>query len=95
MTTHLVIADQDTIDAITDHAEDLASDWPADGNAGEGDWWHIQTHDTWLFRTWDAVTTVDLLADFRYWPIGMPTRIVAERDYPLIAACDLLGVDEL
>jgi len=96
MTTHLVIADQDTIDKIADNADDLATDWDSDNY----DYWHIETHDTWMFRTDSSVGPAAVVAaDFVYrnWKWPVPDCVNPEAIYrlPLIAACDLLGVDEL
>lgn len=75
MTTHLVIADIDTLDRIADHADD------------------IETRDTWLFRTPHQVWVMDMTGGWDGRIYG--PHLAFPESLPLIAACDLLGVDEL
>ena len=91
MTTHLVIADPETLDKIADNADNLATDY----DSPNYDKWDIDTHDTWLFRTPEQMALIvppipGILCDVCYWQ-GPPVDGIL----PLIAACDLLGVDEL
>ena len=91
MKTHLVIADQDTIDAL------------AVESAENPDVLHVNHReaylngDRWLFRTWAGVTPGEFAAADHIYRDGPPIRTGNPLDdmLPLIAACDLLGVDEL
>lgn len=83
MTTHLVIADLGTLPRLTASRK---LHHTMDGSR------HIDTGDRWIFRE-----EGDLLpfADFYYIggsSFGLPDHAGI---LPLIAACDLLGVDEL
>lgn len=86
---NLVIADPDTLDRIADQADDLATDW----DSGNYDYWHIETRDTWLFRTPHQVWAMDMSGGWDGRIYG--PHLAFPESLPLIAACDLLGVDEL
>jgi hypothetical protein len=107
MTTHLVIADQDTLDTITDNADWLATNWDS---TDLYNMWHIETHDTWLFRTpgyCRAAFQVDGPERRDIDSIGRPYFVYLNPDdarpflwrlgesLPLSDALKLLGVEEL
>ena len=85
MTTHLIIADRGTLDAIQDQADDLTyvdDSWD--------DMVHLNTDECWLFRTPnDSVPAIDDVGFIFGLDMGVGNSL------PLIAACDLLGVDEI
>lgn len=112
MTTHLVIADDETLGRITSangkHSPLARRVHPTDDldAQGSGDYTHLVTCDTWLFRTPDD-DTLALTCDFVY-PASVMGAIAGSRALrhhragdrqrrilPLIAACDLLGIEEL
>jgi len=103
MTTHLVIADRETLDRFVDNAEDLAyigDSWD--------DLYHLETGDTWLICVPAAAQLDPGSVTFAYTdgncanPDALASMLGGDRDnpwysrhLPLAAACDLLGVDEL
>ena len=99
MTTHLVIADDETLDRLVDYAT-LEIEFV------EVNEYHAPNGDRWLFRTPDD-DTLALTCDFVY-PASVMGAIAGSRALrhhragdrqrrilPLIAACDLLGIEEL
>lgn len=96
MTTHLVIADVDTLTRLLRAAKkSLDIDLYAAATLGSWlPWRHKDTGDEWHFRP-DHVASLPA-ADLYYvqgGSFGLPLDV--DRILPLIAACDLLGVDEL
>lgn len=105
MTTHLVIADVDTIVALEQSDPLIWECYHADRRC-DCPMTNKLTGDTWLFRTPDD-DTLALTCDFVY-PASVMGAIAGSRALrhhragdrqrrilPLIAACDLLGIEEL
>lgn len=94
MTTHLVIADVPTLNRImrSDRIEVVRDDTVPLG--GWLPWVHRETGDTWLFRTPETVKTTPSVADIVY-RTGYHFNVASRSILPLIAACDLLGIEEL
>lgn len=90
MTTHLVIADVDTLDRLLRATDRLMIVTHGVPLGGWMSWRHVDTGELWAFRAWGDVPPA---AEFYYCDgssFGLPAGVL-----PLIAACDLLGVDEL
>ena len=104
MTTHLVIADIDTLRILL-ASERLVPLMGARRDERGRVFRHVETGDTWLFRTPDdsVADACDLV--YAQSVMGAVAGSKALRHHragdrqrrilPLIAACDLLGVDEL
>jgi hypothetical protein len=91
VTTHLVIADVPTLDRILRATDQLElremHDVPLGGWLV---WRHTETGERWLFRPPEAeVPDVENVGFIFGLDCGVANSL------PLIAACDLLGVDEL
>lgn len=95
MTAHLVIADVDTIVALEQSDPLIWECYHADRRC-DCPMTNKLTGDTWLFRTPEAVATRDARADWVYVVGTYPvTQLISPTILPLIAACDLLGIEEL
>lgn len=117
MTTHLVIADDDTLLRLQRATRTLVPSMGAHRDDRGRSFRHVDTGDRWLFRTYDSAPDPNdcrahkvygLRVDFLYLADDRPFAVLVpfgwtlmRHDYPvtrilpLIAACDLLGVDEL
>lgn len=91
--THLVIADVRTLNRLLSATNKLVVIHDRSVPLGGWfDWQHVDTGELWAFRTWGDIPPA---TDFYYFDGGSFGLPDDGRVLPLIAACDLLGVDEL